>query len=468
MGAVMAELPEGFEIDGPKSASPRSALPHGFEIDAPAELPDVGAPLIGSGGEFSPGVPAVNEEVDRIARSANKNLIEPIKHPIETAIGIGRLGAGVAQYAGVPGDEFKPYVDELAKDYAKTYGSMEGFGSALKEDPVRVAMDASMGLGLVGKLGRAGRAGRVAAPSIEDLHEASTNAYGAARNLGVEYKPYETLGLFQDIRDTLLQQGHRDDLSGGTFRRIEELTNPQSGGPNPNFSDIEGVRQSLNMVREEVHPHTGRPTADARAAGIAIDKIDDFLGDPTNAVPWHQNIAQQAADFANEGRGNWAAMSRAQQIERATNAAELQAASTGSGANIDNATRQKIRAILTNPKRQRGFSQDELGQMDQIVRGTFTGNAARLLGKLAPSGVVSAGLSTALGHAVGHTIGVPGLGLVSKAIGDAATRRAAARLSEQVRLRSPLARHIGATPRRPRSIAPTALQIGRLPSNQTP
>src|SRR5882762_6410797 len=110
MGAVMAGLPEGFTIDQPPA----------FTIDAPgANLPDVGPPAIGAGQQqFSPGVPAVNEEVERIARSANKNLIEPIIHPIDTLTGLGQLGAGVAQYAGAPGESYKPYADALAKDYA--------------------------------------------------------------------------------------------------------------------------------------------------------------------------------------------------------------------------------------------------------------------------------------------------------------------------------------------------------------
>src|SRR5258705_13921168 len=83
-------------------------------------LPDVGPPAITAGQQqFSPGVPAVNEEVERIARSANKNLIDPLTHPIDTLTGLGQLGAGVAQYASAPGEPYKPYVDSLVEDYKK-------------------------------------------------------------------------------------------------------------------------------------------------------------------------------------------------------------------------------------------------------------------------------------------------------------------------------------------------------------
>jgi len=102
--------------------------------------------------------------------------------------------------------------------------------------------------------------------------------------------------------------------------------------------------------------------------------------------------------------------------------------------------------------------------MREIVQGTFTGNAARLLGKLAPSGIVSGALSAGLGHVIGHTVGVPVLGLAAKAVGDAMTRSKAARLSEAIRLRSALARQIGASAysRNPNPALAKALQAGRL------
>jgi hypothetical protein len=158
---------------------------------------------------------------------------------------------------------------------------------------------------------------------------------------------------------------------------------------------------------------------------------------------------------ARQARSNYAAYKHAEQAEQAQDYAGLQAAATGSGANIDNATRQKFRAILTSRSKRRGFTDDELAQAREIVEGTFVGNAARLIGKLAPSGIVSGGLSAALGHAVGHTIGVPALGLAAKHLGDTATRKAATRLNEMIRLRSALARQMGATPLRPR-VAPGA------------
>ncbi len=435
------------------------------------ELPDVGPPAITAGQQqFSPGVPAVNEEVDRIARSANKNLIEPITHPIDTLTGIGRVGLGAAQYVGLPGEEYKKDIDALAADYKKTYGSMEGFKNALVEDPVRVGLDASMGLGALRGLGR--RAGvlprpapRVEVPSTEELHDASQGHYNAVHGFGVEMRP----GFGHDIADNILNELHaesyRDYLAPKTFSAIEELRTP--AGQNVGTQDLEGVRRLLNRVAAD--------PVERDAARRAIGQIDDALVnlDPADAVV-NAHFAPRVAQEATRARGDYAAYKQAQQIEQATDAASLETASTGAGTNIDNKTRQKFRAILTNPKKARGYSREELAQMRQLVEGTAGGNAARFVGKLAPSGIVSGGLSAALGHAIGHTAGVPIVGYVAKQLADAATARAAARLSEQRRLRSPEARRIGAVaappvlPRVAIGMPRAMAQYGRLNNQSNP
>jgi hypothetical protein len=89
----------------------------------------------------------------------------------------------------------------------------------------------------------------------------------------------------------------------------------------------------------------------------------------------------------------------AKQLEKA----KTQAGSTWSGGNIENATRQKLRAILDNPSRSRGFSPDEKAALEQAVIGSGSGhNMARLVGKLSPQG---SGLMAALG--IGGTAANP-------------------------------------------------------------
>ena len=296
--------------------------------------------------------------------------------------------------------------------------------------------------------------------TTEQLRQAANDAYAGARSLGVEYTPSNLVILRDQIRRDLLQQGHRADKSAGTFDRINELPHPLTpANPtgNRNFSDIEGVRQSLNDIRDEVTP-LGRRTADARAAGVAIDRIDDFLANPMNAITSHRGIAQQAAQFAQEGRGNWQAMARSQQIEQALSKGELNAATSGSGANVDNALRQQVKQILNNPRRAKNFTNDDREIMRDIAAGNPVRNSTRLLGKMAATGIVSAAGIEYLSHTmglgpIGHVL-LPAAGYAAKKSGDIMTRNRINRLLQGIQMDSPAGR---ANPVGPRaSTAPFA------------
>jgi hypothetical protein len=196
--------------------------------------------------------------------------------------------------------------------------------------------------------------------------------------------------------------------------------------------------------------------AERDAARRAIGEIDTFMSSlhPSD-VAINPQFTQQVTREAAIARGNYAAAKRSELIDQAQAKAERQASRAGSGANIDNATRQKISAILDNPKKLRGFNADERDQMERIVAGTFTGNAARLLGKLAPTGVVSTGLSAGLGMATGLPwYAAPIAGFAAKKAGDLSTARGLSRLSNQVRSRSPLAQQRAARPLQVSPLAP--------------
>src|SRR6185437_7641069 len=87
-----------------------------------------------------------------------------------------------------------------------------------------------------------------------------------------------------------------------------------------------------------------------------------------------------------DARGNYAAALRSERLSTAVEKAELQAGGANSGQNIDNATRQQIKSILNSPKSRRGYSGEELRQMQRIVQGTFAGDAARYIGNLLGGG----------------------------------------------------------------------------------
>jgi hypothetical protein len=108
---------------------------------------------------------------------------------------------------------------------------------------------------------------------------------------------------------------------------------------------------------------------------------------------------------------------------------------------VNNAVRQQVKTILNNPAQRRGFSPDEIAQMESVVRGTFTGNAARFLGNLFGGSALGALGSAGAGFVAGGPAGavaLPLAGQVARQVGNVSTARNITALNEMVRMRSPL------------------------------
>jgi hypothetical protein len=99
--------------------------------------------------------------------------------------------------------------------------------------------------------------------------------------------------------------------------------------------------------------------------------------------------------------------------------ADRRAGSTGSGGNVENATRQELRKILDNKKLMRGFKPDELDAIRTAVMGSGTQNTLRLLGKMSPQG---SGLMAALG--LGWVAAMPEVAVPAMLIGASAKKGA--------------------------------------------
>lgn len=274
----------------------------------------------------------------------------------------------------------------------------------------------------------------IPAPTTKELFQAADQNYKNARGLGVEIDPKAVHGVADNILAELNTEGYRDYLAPKTYRAIDELKNQP--GQNIEIADMEGVRRALNKAAAD--------PAERDAARRSIDAIDKYLAnlDPADVVVNPQYAGQVSSEAA-EARGNYAAAKRSESLDNVEKKAQRQANSAGSGANIDNATRQQIKSILNNPKKQRGFSKEEIALMEKINEGTPVGNVARLLGKFAPSGVVSGALSAGAGFAAHGPMGaiaLPAAGYAAKKVADASTLRLLAKLNNQVRARSPLGR----------------------------
>jgi hypothetical protein len=273
----------------------------------------------------------------------------------------------------------------------------------------------------------------VAAPTLKEIEATSHGQYQAAREVAAPLEPQAVSEMAGKIAEDLSKSGYRDYLAPKTFRAIEEL----KALKNPTYQDVESVRQLLNRA--------GADPLEKDAVRRAIDGIDDFV----EGLP-------EVGELAGKARGNWSAKRGAETIEEAVAKAERQAGSAHSGANIDNAIRQQIKIIRNNPKKSRGYSAEELAQMDAIIEGTTAGNLLRTGGNLLGGGgglgaALTAGGGALAAGPLGAALPLVGYGL--KQAGGISTRRQVDQLLEMIRRRSPAAEDKGAksfpTPKNP-------------------
>jgi hypothetical protein len=289
-------------------------------------------------------------------------------------------------------------------------------------------------------------------PTREALFDAADAGYKSARNLGVQFDPRALSEEAFRIGGALAEDGLDVITAKNTHALLSRLSTAADNSPVAGrFSDLESVRRALGKVASGASSADVLARSDAAAATRAIQAIDDFLSNPGGAVV--AGNADELSRIAQEARANYAAASRSARVGRAEDLAELQAATGGSGANIDNAIRQRAKDILKNPKELRGWSKEEIADLRRVAVGTKARNAARLLGKLAPTGIVSMGGGGAVGAGLGFTVAgpagaavgayaVPAAGFAFKKLGDVMTANQLNRLDELLRANSPLGRQM--------------------------
>ncbi|WP_457663700.1 hypothetical protein [Sinorhizobium medicae] len=257
-------------------------------------------------------------------------------------------------------------------------------------------------------------------PQLEDLQQAAQNAYRRAEQAGVAYTPQAVDRLNQSVVKSLTDIGYDPALQPGAaavVRRLEELQ-----GRNVSLGGLDTLRK---VASNGFIPGN---QSNNKAISSIIEKIDDVIGNPSSGDVL-MGDAQGGAEALKEARSLWSRIAKANKVQDAVSKAELRAASTGSGGNVDNATRQNLRRLLEKP---RGLTSDEREAIETVVRGTPGQNALRLAGKFAPTGVVSGVLSGGAGFGVLGPLGlaVPLAGAGAKAAADGITQQNVKKLAE--------------------------------------
>ena len=358
---------------------------------------------------------------------------------------VGRvLGAAIPQAAATGATVGG--LDAAGHDQPVAPGAIIGAGAGAAGQ-----VAANAGTGLVSKI--AGLfSPAVAVPTGDALKTAAQNAYAASGNAGIVVNAPAAQNLVDTIQKTMADFGYSPYTQPGGQAVLAELgrfptPTPAPGsalapagatvplGPMPTGATLQGLdtlRQVAGRMREN------GPSSAALGAKI-VANIDAF----TNSLQPSDILAGDAPGGVaalNNARDLWKMSAKSAAVDDAKCAAELSAASSGSGGGINNATRQQAKALLN---RNRPWTPDERAALTDISMGSTTANALRLLGKLSPTnnGLMSAlnlgGVATSAlaGGPVGAAgaLAVPAVGYAAKSAADAITTGKMTALGDLVR-----------------------------------
>lgn len=325
---------------------------------------------------------------------------------------------------------------------------------AAKDDPQKMYDTAKGDVDLALSAGAPKRSIKTNAhiPSIEELKQ----EYLKVRN-SPDVKeaniPIEDVAALRSSAETeLLDRGFRPTRASAedTFGELKNLTPKPPPEPTPaqrlqqemnwetpppaprvadaSVEDILAARRAFGETAKQRQPFPQQgATPDAAASQSVMRKIDDL-------------VEQHAPDMI-EANANYSGAKTAEALDARINKAELAAASVNSGKNIGNKIRQQAVQILTNPAARRGLKEDEVAMLKEVAEGNPTRNALRWWSNVFGGG---GGLGAEVtGDIASRHLGPIGwllspIGSALKHIEGHLTVKAANKISEAIRARTPL------------------------------
>ena len=315
-----------------------------------------------------------------------------------------------------------------------------GTGTSMDERLSNAAGEAAMGapLGVAGSaLGHVGsRAARKVGewtgkkaplpklPTADEWMNRARAEYAASKAANLRIAPSALVNLRNDMLKELRTKSY-NPARRAEHRGIEDALDELNTGRHLTIDDLDQIHRMTTPAARNWNNPEGQTMA-----AVFRKHMNNFL---ENISP-HQTIttsgsARDAADALLAGRKYWKTGRKVEELGDALKAAEWDASSSGIGANVNNAYRQRIKRILKDAD-PRIWSPDEIQAMKEFVHGGVTQNVARGLGRFSPvhhniSGVFGPGAAMALSGMNPHVgLGAAATGILAHKAEDYLTEAA--------------------------------------------
>jgi hypothetical protein len=384
--------------------------------------------LLGTAAEFAGGLAPVSKAAKAV--EAGGAVLRPLfgraaTNPYAQAAVAG-AGVGAGEAAGHD------------QDIARGAGLGAGFG-----------VGGQAAAGLLSK-GISGAAGLFNKPkpvqSTGELEALKSAAYQKAEDAGGVVKEDAYNRFADELRRMAAEYGHEPSLeprSAGFFNVLE-----RNQGENQTMKGLDTLRKVAGRTWEG-----GK--SDAALGGMLRNQIDEFTGTlaPDDLIPGMGDAAAAHSAFK-EARDLAQRSFKNDDVQNAIESARLRAASTGTGGNVENATRQNLRKLLESNT---AWTPSERAALEGEVSPGLLRNTLRSVGGLSPDkgviplmanlgaaavnpsalGLSAAALAARHGSEALQRRGVDNIGRLIRSGGDAAalqpSKNAAQRLAEDKR-----------------------------------
>jgi hypothetical protein len=248
---------------------------------------------------FNPGEMLVNAPAS-LYKNTIGGLYEAVSSPLQTATGLMDIAAGglqnltpkplrdIINKANVGGPFLDPAAAErsqnvanlVGQDYARTYGTGEGFARTMEQDPFRVAGDVSMLLGGAGAGAKAANLGKVG--------NALAQASAVTNPMNALLKPVTSVisPTISPQIQTLMKEGvvpTAGQILGGGYKRAEEALSSVpiigdfiKGAQGRAMADVNRV--AFNRALTPIGEKLPEGLAGREAVQFVSEKLDDAYG----------------------------------------------------------------------------------------------------------------------------------------------------------------------------------------------
>jgi hypothetical protein len=262
-------------------------------------------------------------------------------------------------------------------------------------------------------------------PTRDSLAAQSNAAYKAADDAGVVFKDTGYKDFVLDVSSAAKTAGIdktiHPNASAALTRLVDEV------GKNPTLGELEILRRVVKGAAGSKEPD------ERRIAQIMVKKLDEYVtGAGQNEI---LAGSKEGVDSLGQARALWTKVSKSDVIDDLLERSELKSSFfTGSGK--ENALRSEFRTLALDKDKMRMFTKDEQDAIKAVSQGSPVSNTLRLFGKLAPTGVVSAGGGSGLGYLLGDAAGSAAIGALAVPAVGAAARYGATKMTESAAQRA--------------------------------